>query len=1269
MSNTTVAHLSAAPTEDFEFTLNGERVQVRGVPATATLLDWLRGAGRTGSKCGCAEGDCGACSVALLERDATGQPTYRAINSCIALLPMFAGREVVTVEGLATDKLHPVQAAMVEHYGSQCGYCTPGLVVSMFEGYYRAELKSPAAINDQLCGNLCRCTGYRPIRDAMVGALLQRPNQGEDSFADRLKEPVEPLTALNYAAGGEKFFRPTSLADLFALKHRHADAKLVAGATEIGVELNKQFRKFPTLISTEGVPELTQITATKTEWRLGGAASLTAIEEALAGEFPSIAKMLAVFASRQIRNRATLGGNLVTASPIGDSAPVLLTLDARVVLASTLGERTVALADFFTGYRQTQLRPDEVMRDIILPRPAAAGAAGLTRRVDFQKVSHRRELDISIVAGAFAVDCDATGIVRHARIAFGGVAVMPLRARRAEAALEGKKLGEAAAAVAEILRGEFKPIDDVRGSAEYRRGVVVALWEKFVSGEVSLAVDVPPTFAGSAPWPVADSSRQLRHDSAVGHVTGRALYVGDTAQRRPMLDVWPVLASHARAKITRLDVSVARTAPGIAAVLTAADVPGHNNVGVARADETLFAAGDVLYHGHLVALVVGESLAECRAAAALVAVDYEPAPAVLGIRDAIAKESFHSAPRLMTRGDCAAALRDAPHRLAGEFEFGGQEHFYLESQAAWAERGDDGDIVMASSTQHPSEIQTIVSEVLQLPRNKIVVQAPRMGGGFGGKETQGNTPAALVALAAMKTGRPVRIQFDRDLDMMLTGKRHPFYAKFEVGFAGDGRLRAVQADLVSDGGWALDLSQPVLDRALFHLDNAYYLPAVRLTGKIAKTNVASNTAFRGFGGPQGMLVIEEILDRVARTLGLPPEVVRERNLYHGSGVTNTTHYGEDIGDNRVQAMWRLVQEQAKFAERRQEVAAWNATHARVKRGLAVTPVKFGISFTLTHYNQAGALVHIYQDGTVQVNHGGTEMGQGLNTKIIGVVMRELGIPASSIRMMPTSTDKVPNTSATAASAGADLNGAAVRNACLTLRERLAPVAARMMGVGADELTFANGFVLARTPSSRHDRGRLPFAKVAIGAYGERVSLSATGFYATPGIHWDWATRSGQPFAYYACGVAVAEVEVDGYTGMSRVRRVEIVHDVGDSLNPGVDRGQIEGGFVQGMGWLTSEELKWDAAGRLLTHSASTYQIPAISDAPMEFNVTLLPDAANANAIHGSKAMGEPPFMLAFSVREAIRDAVASFGTPGGQVPLASPATGEAVWRAIESRRR
>ncbi|MDB6148666.1 MAG: xdhA, partial [Chthoniobacter sp.] len=532
---------------------------------------------------------------------------------------------------------------------------------------------------------------------------------------------------------------------------------------------------------------------------------------------------------------------------------------------------------------------------------------------------------------------------------------------------------------------------------------------------------------------------------------------------------------------------------------------------------------------------------------------------------------------------------------------------------------------------------------------------------------QGNTWAALVSLAALKTGSAVRVQLDRDLDMQLTGKRHPFYSRFQVGFDDEGRLQALRCELFSNGGWSLDLSLPVTDRAMFHIDNAYYIPHLEVSGRVAKTHLTSQTAFRGFGGPQGMLVIEEILDRVARRLGLQPEVVRERNLYHGSGETNTTHYGEEIGDNRLLSIWHQLKENAGFARRRAELARWNAQHPQLKRGLAITPVKFGISFTYTPYNQAGALVLIYRDGTVQVNHGGTEMGQGLHTKVLGIAMRELGLPADRIRVMMTATDKVPNTSATAASSGSDLNGAAVQDACSQLRARLLPFAAKMIAerfgrtVPVEALRIENAAIFVQDNPEQV----LAFLEVVDRAYMERVSLMANGYYATPALHWDRVAGQGRPFAYFACGAAVAEVEVDGYTGMTRTLRVDILHDAGDSLNPGVDRGQIEGGFVQGMGWLTSEDLRWDAAGVLLSHSASTYQIPAISDAPMDFRVEFFRGTTGSTAIHGSKAVGEPPLMLAISVREAIRDAVAAFRSERfEEVQLPSPATPEAVFTSI-----
>jgi xanthine dehydrogenase molybdopterin binding subunit/xanthine dehydrogenase small subunit len=1245
----------------FQFTLNGRPVKVEGWPSNTTLLSYLRSTGHTGTKQGCSEGDCGACTTAMVETNAHGERTFRAFNSCIALLPMVAGREIVTVEGVGSCATpHPVQTAMVKHYGSQCGFCTPGFVVSMFEAFYRSDINHQAQISDQLNGNLCRCTGYRPIRDALADALGQREERPNDVFRLQLLKPAPAMEPLAY----EGFQRPASVPELLELRAAHPEAQLVAGATEIGVDITKKFRAFPHLISTEAIEELRSVRGVEGAWHIGGAATLTAIEEALGGAIPALDKMLWAFASRQIRNRATLAGNLVTASPIGDMAPVLLALDARIVLASLSGNRELPLEQFFLGYRKTALRPDEIVRTIIIPK----APEGSVRKLDSYKVSKRREMDISIAAACFCVELDSEGLVRRARLGYGGVAATPARAKRTEAALEGQPWNaETVARVLPILASEFSPIDDARGSAAYRRELITSLFEKFCSGAVSHAQDLPLTFDVGAPPAPAPPSFALKHESALGHATGSACYVDDSSQKQRMLEIWPVTSPHAHARLLRRDAAAARQMPGVAAVLLAEDIPGENEVGAIRKDESLIARDEVRFQGHIVAVVVGDSVAACRAAAEKVVVEYEPLPALLTIDEAIAQESFHTHPHHIRRGDCDASLARSPHTLSGAIEIGGQEHFYLETQAAYAELGDDGDVTVVSSTQHPSEIQAVVSHVLHIPRNKVVVQAPRMGGGFGGKETQGNTWAALVALAAWKTGRPTRVMLDRDLDMLLTGKRHPFKGRFEVGFDEEGRLLALRAQVVSNGGWALDLSESICDRALFHIDNAYYIPSMHVTGRVAKTNVVSHTAFRGFGGPQGMVIIEEVIDRIARELGLPPEVVRERNLYRGEGETNTTHYGQRLEDNRIPKIWQTLKASSRLGQRREEIARFNAASPRVKRGIAMTPVKFGISFTASFLNQAGALVVIYRDGSVQVNHGGTEMGQGLSTKILGIAMRELGLPADRVRVMKTSTDKVPNTSATAASAGADLNGAAVRNACVTLRERLAPVAAPMLaeqsGAAVDpaKIVFEDG-------TARYGTARVAFEKLAERAHFEQVSLSATGFYRTPGVHYDKAAGQGKPFHYFAYGAAVSEVEVDGFTGMKRLLRVDILHDVGDSLNPGIDRGQVEGGFVQGVGWLTGEELLWNAQGKLLTHSASTYQIPAIGDAPHTFNVTLLPDAAQANTIHGSKAVGEPPLMLALSVREALRDAVAAFGSAGGQVPLPSPATHEAIFLALQARR-
>ena len=1326
----------------FEFTLNGRSIRVSDVSPNTTLLEYLRSSGLTGTKEGCAEGDCGACSVAIVERDGNGPAAYRAVNSCLMPICLLAGREVVSVEGVCKseirnpkseiEKLHPVQRAMAEGYGAQCGYCTPGFICSLFEGYYRNDLHTQDDLDDQLSGNLCRCTGYRPIRDAAMEAFSCRSSRGneaqtkpgakseppyvgcyEDEFAVRLKKSETRLGAVAYESAGEKFLRPTSLTELFQSLKANPDARLIAGATELGLEITKRYKKFSTLISTEAVAELREIKSTATEWHIGGAVTLTVIKDKLGAEFPMLNDMLRVFGSRQIRNRATMGGNLVTASPIGDSAPCLLALDASVVLASEKNERVLPIGEFFRAYRKTALQAGEVLKTIIIPR--GISAAGLTRKAAWFKVSKRREMDISTVAGAFVVDLDSQNVIRHARLGYGGVAAMPARAMKTEAALLGKPWSvETIQSVLPVLRTEFTPISDVRGTAEYRSGLITSLLEKFFAECFSLAPGFSPvsderkletvsTVSGAreavetaqskllsedTPLKQGVNEKAVAHDSAHKHVTGESIYTDDFGARRQMLEVWPVCAPHARAKILKRNAAAARTMPGIAAVLLAEDVPGVNDVGAVRHDEVLLADKEVFYHGQIVALVVGETQEACRNAAAKIVVEYEPLPPILKIEDAIAQNSAHYEPNFIRRGDVLGALKSSPQVLEGEFAFGGQEHFYLEMQAAYAEPGEDGSMFVMSSTQHPSEVQHIVAHVLQVPTNHVVVQSPRMGGGFGGKETQAATFAALAALAAAKTRQAVRVRVNRDLDMMITGKRHPFLARFKVGHDAAGRLLAAKVELFSNAGWSLDLSMPVTDRAMFHLDNAYYIPHVEFSGQAMKTNVASNTAFRGFGGPQGMLVIEEIIDRIARRLGKSPEEVRERNLYHGTGESNTTHYGQEIADNRIQRVWQELKQSSEFEKRRAEIAQWNSKSPQHKRGLAMTPVKFGISFTLTHLNQAGALVLIYQDGTVQVNHGATEMGQGVHTNMAMVTAKELGISLKNVRVMPTSTDKVPNTSATAASCGTDLNGMAVKNACDILRERLVPVAAKMLSaklgreIPPENILFANDFVFearslvaesiqmgTQNPALMDaiSRGEtaIPFAKVVQAAYVQRIGLSATGYYRTPEIHYDRAKGQGRPFHYFALGAAVTEVEVDGFTGMMRILRADLLQDCGNSINPGINIGQIEGAYVQGAGWLTCEELVWNDQGVLLTHSPDTYKIPAVGDRPLEFKVNLLKDAEQPNTIFGSKAVGEPPFMLAISVREAIRDAVAAFGSGKGEVALASPATGEAIWRAIQ----
>lgn len=749
-----------------------------------------------------------------------------------------------------------------------------------------------------------------------------------------------------------------------------------------------------------------------------------------------------------------------------------------------------------------------------------------------------------------------------------------------------------------------------------------------------------------------------KHESAEKHVSGEAIYIDDRLELPGMLHLCPRLSEHAHARILSVNTDPCYAIPGVVSVLTWQSVPGEGDIGPLEPGDPLLAKDSVDYAGQVILAVAAETPQAARQAAEAAIIEYEILPPVLDVKEALEKEHFVQQPHVHQRGDAQAALAHAAHRFQGEFHIGGQEHFYLETQIALVVPGEDQSLQVFSSTQNPTEVQKLVASVMGITMNKVTIDMRRMGGGFGGKETQAAGVACLCAVAARQTGRPVKMRLARRDDMRITGKRHPFYVRYDVGVDNSGRFSGVKIDLAGNCGYSLDLSGSIVDRAMFHADNAYYLGDALITGYRCRTNLASNTAYRGFGGPQGMVAIEQIMDHIARELGLDPLEVRKRN-YYGKETRNITHYHQQVEGNLLDEMTAQLEASADYSVRRSEIAAFNRSSSYLKRGLALTPVKFGISFTSSFLNQAGALILIYTDGTVQLNHGGTEMGQGLNTKVAQIVAEVLQIDVDRIQITATDTGKVPNTSPTAASSGADLNGKAAQNAAQILRDRLTQMLCRLHGCEAEQINFSNGIVKA---GEKH----FTFAEVAQLAWLNQVPLAATGYYKVPGIHYDREAGRGTPFYYYAFGAACVEVIIDTLTGEYRLLRADILHDVGASLNPAIDIGQVEGGFVQGVGWLTSEELVWNEQGRLMTDSPASYKIPAIGDVPADLRVTLVENRKNPkDTVFHSKAVGEPPFMLGIAAWCALQDAVASVGGYRCHPLLDAPATPERVFRGVE----
>ena len=756
--------------------------------------------------------------------------------------------------------------------------------------------------------------------------------------------------------------------------------------------------------------------------------------------------------------------------------------------------------------------------------------------------------------------------------------------------------------------------------------------------------------------------RSLKHDSADKHVCGEAQYIDDTLQFPNQLHVYARLSDRAHARIISVDTAPCYAIEGVRLVITHHDIPGLKDIGPLLPGDPLLAIDTVEFVGQPVLAVAACDLATARKAAMAALIEYQDLEPVLDVVEALRKKHFLLDSHTHRRGDSANALARAEHRLQGQVHIGGQEHFYLETHISSVMPTEDGGMIVYCSTQHPSEIQKLVAEVLGVSMNKIVVDMRRMGGGFGGKETQAASPACLCAVIAHLTGQPTKMRLPRVEDMQMTGKRHPFYVEYDVGFDATGRLQGIELELAANCGYSPDLSASIVDRAMFHADNAYYLGDATINGHRCKTNTASNTAFRGFGGPQGMVAIEQVMDHIARHLGLDPLAVRKVN-YYGKTERNVTHYYQTVEHNLLEDMTAELEASSDYAARREAIKAFNASSPILKKGLALTPVKFGISFTASFLNQAGALIHIYTDGSIHLNHGGTEMGQGLNIKVAQVVAQVFQVDISRVQITATNTDKVPNTSPTAASSGADLNGKAAQNAAETLKQRLIAFAANHYEVSEDAVAFNNGHV-------RVGEQVLRFESLIQQAYVGQVSLSSTGYYKTPKIFYDRSQARGRPFYYFAFGAACAEVIVDTLTGEYKMLRTDILHDVGASLNPAIDTGQVEGGYLQGAGWLTMEELVWNAKGKLVTSGPASYKIPTTADMPLDFRVKLVENRNNPqDTVFHSKAVGEPPFMLGIAAWCAIKDAVASLADYRAQPNIDAPATPERVLWGCEQLRQ
>ncbi|KAJ6254003.1 xanthine dehydrogenase [Anaeramoeba flamelloides] len=1271
----TFSHVTNFKTNQ-EFYLNGKKIVLKSgeFDTRKTLLDYLRENEITSVKLGCGEGGCGACTVMMSYYDHEGKIEHKAVDSCLVPLCSIDHSVITTVEGLGSlDNLHPVQERFSKLHATQCGMCTPGFIMTLQSNLEMLHSEDPNSITmhelgKSFDGNICRCGANRPILDVAYSFAKDcpttlprnvfkefKPKDHLIQLPSFLKDPVSPL---KLESKGHTWYRPISLESLLELKKENPKAMLIAGNTEVGVEVRFKHLKFPVSISTSHVSELHVFKESEHGITIGGSYPLNKLirkfqklmkkekKKTKYSKYEGIKQfvsILEVFASNQIRNTACLAGNMVTASPLAESPPVLLALDSLVTIVDTnQNRRTIPASKFFIPkYRSVNLDTEkEVIESIFIP---------YTQEREFvqaYKQSRRKEEDICIANGAFRVKLDQNNVVKDVTMAFNGVAPYVKMAHKTMDLMMGRPFNQDL--VSRVLKSLEKEVNIPKGSpggmGEYRTVLVQSFFYKFAlhvlnkinpSALNKRSIGAHKAIKRSK---VLKSTQEFDRDeltkenkipmgSSELQVTGKALFVDDIPKPMGTLHAAPVTTSIPSGRILDINAEEALKLEGVVDFISYKDLPknGKKMIGVIQQDEPVFAYDEVQAVGQLIGLVIAKNPIIAREAVKKVLVKYEETESSLNIEQSIKNNTFYKEQHRIDVGDVEEAFKNCEHVISKEINVGSQEHFYIETQATLAIPKEGNEMLILASTQNPSHTQEEVSHVLGVKLNKVVVTSKRLGGGFGGKENQSVILSCVTAVAAKKLKKPISLSLDREEDFEICGRRHPFKATFKVGFNSDGKIKALKTDLYALCGWSLDLSGSIMDRALFHSTGSYLIPNASIVGHLCKTNTNSNTAFRGFGAPQGMMATECAMELIARTLKKSPEYIREINLIKEG---EKTIFGQPVDNNNLSKVWDTIkQSDKKLDELKQEVEEFNKEHKFRKRGVALLPMLFGISFTAKLLNQAGALIQVYKDGTVLASHGGTEMGQGLYTKLSLVVARELDIPIENVFINETSTDKVPNTSPTAASSGCDLNGGALKDACDKLNKRLNPL--------------------------RKKHPNKSWKEIVQMAYVNRIDLSAHGFYSTPNLSDYFREGSskeiGYPFAYFTFGASLSLVEIDTLTGDHVLLRSDVVSDVGDSIHPEIDIGQVEGAFTQGYGYLTLEELvrgdntlenSWIKKGHLQTKGPGYYKVPLPLDLPQEFNVKLLKNAKkNPNAIHSSRAVGEPPFVMGNSVYFALKNAI------------------------------